>query len=143
MSKSKENFVFDPSRPMTNRLSHKFAFAEFIGSFMLVSLSLGFDMSAQIVSASSSKDVSDPHASRGGTSLISQSLTPFSTYILVLSDCVCVCVCSSCNHMDYVSLFNHREDDKCRRFSKSLVIILWSLSSFSLSLHSSLMFNIY
>ena len=71
MSKSnKENFVFDPSRPMTNRLSHKFAFAEMVGSFMLVSLSLGFDMSAQIVSASS-KDVSDPHATRGGTSFSS------------------------------------------------------------------------
>ena len=91
MSKSKENFVFDPSRPMTNRLSHKFAFAEFIGSFMLVSLSLGFDMSAQIVSKTS-KDVSDPHASRGGTFTHFTSLNLFfSMYSGV--ECLCVCVC--------------------------------------------------
>ena len=44
---------------------------------------------------------------------------------------MCVCVCSSCDHMDYVSGFDHREDDKCRRFSKSLVIS----PSLSLSLY--------
>ena len=59
------DFVFDKSRPLTNRLSHKFAFAELVGSFLLVSLSVGFDMSAQIMNASS-QDKSDPHASRGG-----------------------------------------------------------------------------
>ena len=84
--------MFDPSRPMTNRLSHKFAFAEMVGSFMLVSLSLGFDMSAQIVSKTS-KDVSDPHASRGGTfTHFHQSHSFFCICILVLGDCVCVCV---------------------------------------------------
>jgi len=61
------NFVFDYSRPFTNRVSHKFAFAEMVGSFLLVSLSVGFDMSAQIVNVDVKTTASDPHASRGGT----------------------------------------------------------------------------